>query len=109
MISSSARPRQSLLEEATPGNDPMRPFEHIAFTAPFNMSEQPAASICAGYDADSLPIGLHDRRPSIDDLGVLSMASARIQATRREKIRVPFGSAWRAGRRLKSSSIRYTV
>ena len=26
-------------EEATPGNDPQRPFEHIAFTAPFNMSE----------------------------------------------------------------------
>ena len=26
--------------------------------APFNMSEQPAYSICAGYDADGLLIGL---------------------------------------------------
>src|SRR5499427_3717746 len=34
--------------EATPGDDPTRPFEHIGFTVPFNMSEQPAASTCAG-------------------------------------------------------------
>ena len=38
------------VDEATPGNDPEKPFEHIGFTAPFNMSEQPACSICAGYD-----------------------------------------------------------
>jgi aspartyl-tRNA(Asn)/glutamyl-tRNA(Gln) amidotransferase subunit A len=63
-------------EEATPGNDPQRPFEHIAFTAPFNMSEQPAASICAGYDADGLPIGLQIVGHRFDDLGVLRMASA---------------------------------
>ena len=31
-------------DEATPGNDPQKPFEHIGFTAPFNFSEQPAAS-----------------------------------------------------------------
>jgi Asp-tRNA(Asn)/Glu-tRNA(Gln) amidotransferase A subunit family amidase len=63
-------------EEAAPGNDPMRPFEHIAFTAPFNMSEQPAASICAGYDADGLPIGLQIVGHRFDDLGVLRIASA---------------------------------
>jgi aspartyl-tRNA(Asn)/glutamyl-tRNA(Gln) amidotransferase subunit A len=63
-------------EEATPGNDPMRPFEHIAFTVPFNMSEQPAASICAGYDGDGLPIGLQIVGHRFDDLGVLRMASA---------------------------------
>jgi aspartyl-tRNA(Asn)/glutamyl-tRNA(Gln) amidotransferase subunit A len=63
-------------EEATPGDDPQRPFEHIAFTAPFNMSEQPAASICAGYDADGLPIGLQIVGHRFDDLGVLCMASA---------------------------------
>jgi aspartyl-tRNA(Asn)/glutamyl-tRNA(Gln) amidotransferase subunit A len=63
-------------DEATPGNDPMLPFEHIAFTAPFNMSEQPAASICAGYDADGLPIGLQIIGHRFDDLGVLRMASA---------------------------------
>jgi aspartyl-tRNA(Asn)/glutamyl-tRNA(Gln) amidotransferase subunit A len=63
-------------EEATPGNDPMRPFEHIGFTVPFNMSEQPAASICAGCDADGLPIGLQFIGHRFDDVGVLRMASA---------------------------------
>jgi Asp-tRNA(Asn)/Glu-tRNA(Gln) amidotransferase A subunit family amidase len=63
-------------EEATPGNDPERPFEHIGFTAPFNFSEQPAASLCAGYDADGLPIGLQIVGHRFDDLGVLRMARA---------------------------------
>jgi aspartyl-tRNA(Asn)/glutamyl-tRNA(Gln) amidotransferase subunit A len=60
--------------EATPGDDPEKPFEHIAFTAPFNMSEQPAASLCAGYDADGLPIGVQIVGHRFDDLGVLRMA-----------------------------------
>jgi len=63
-------------EEATPGNDPLRPFEHIGFTVPFNMSEQPAASICAGYDQDGMPIGLQIVGHRFDDVGVLRMASA---------------------------------
>jgi len=63
-------------EEATPGDDPAHPFEHIAFTAPFNMSEQPAASICAGYDADGMPIGLQIVGHRFDDAGVLRMARA---------------------------------
>ncbi|MBV8850157.1 MAG: amidase, partial [Methylobacteriaceae bacterium] len=41
-----------------PTNDSERPFEHIAFTAPFNMSEQPVASINCGYTKAGLPIGL---------------------------------------------------
>jgi aspartyl-tRNA(Asn)/glutamyl-tRNA(Gln) amidotransferase subunit A len=63
-------------EEATPGDDPTRPFEHIGFTVPFNMSEQPAASICAGYDADGMPIGLQIVGHRFDDAGVLRMAYA---------------------------------
>jgi aspartyl-tRNA(Asn)/glutamyl-tRNA(Gln) amidotransferase subunit A len=63
-------------EEATPGNDPERPFEHIAFTAPFNMSEQPAASICAGCDGDGLPVGLQIVGHRFDDAGVLRVAAA---------------------------------
>jgi aspartyl-tRNA(Asn)/glutamyl-tRNA(Gln) amidotransferase subunit A len=63
-------------QEATPGDDPTRPFEHIAFTVPFNMSEQPAASICAGYDADGMPIGLQIVGRRFDDAGVLRMAAA---------------------------------
>jgi aspartyl-tRNA(Asn)/glutamyl-tRNA(Gln) amidotransferase subunit A len=62
--------------EATPGDDPAKPFEHIGFTVPFNMSEQPAASLCAGYDADGLPIGLQIVGQRFDDLGVLRMARA---------------------------------
>jgi Asp-tRNA(Asn)/Glu-tRNA(Gln) amidotransferase A subunit family amidase len=64
------------VDEATPGDDPEKPFEHIGFTAPFNMSEQPACSICAGYDADGLPIGLQIVGHRFDDAGVLRMARA---------------------------------
>jgi Asp-tRNA(Asn)/Glu-tRNA(Gln) amidotransferase A subunit family amidase len=63
-------------EEATPGNNPDRPFEHITFTVPFNMSEQPAASMCAGYDGDGMPIGLQIVGHRFDDAGVLRMAAA---------------------------------
>jgi Asp-tRNA(Asn)/Glu-tRNA(Gln) amidotransferase A subunit family amidase len=64
------------VDEATPGNDPEKPFEHIGFTAPFNMSEQPACSICAGYDEQGLPIGLQIVGHRFDDIGVLQMARA---------------------------------
>ncbi len=57
-----------------PTNDPARPFEHIAFTLPFNMSEQPAASINCGYTAGGLPIGLQIVGKRFDDLGVLQAA-----------------------------------
>ncbi|HET7793193.1 MAG TPA: amidase [Rhizobacter sp.] len=59
-----------------PTNDPARPFEHIAFTLPYNMSEQPAASINCGYTASGLPIGLQIVGHRHDDLGVLQMARA---------------------------------
>ena len=57
-----------------PTNDPVRPFEHIAFTVPFNMSEQPAASINCGYTRSGLPIGLQIVGKRFDDLGVLQLA-----------------------------------
>src|SRR5262249_4743168 len=63
-------------EEPAPGSDPEHALEHVAYTAPFNMSEQPAASICAGYDDEGLPIGLQIVGHRFDDLGVLSMAQA---------------------------------
>ncbi len=59
-----------------PTNDPKRPFEHIAFTLPYNMSEQPAASINCGYTAGGLPIGLQIAGRRHDDLGVLQVARA---------------------------------
>ena len=59
-----------------PGNDPVRPFGHIGFTVPFNMSDQPAASVNCGYMDDGLPIGLQIIGQRFDDIGVLQMARA---------------------------------
>ncbi len=63
-------------EWAGPTNDPLRPLEHIAFTVPFNMSEQPAASINCGYSTGGLPIGLQIAGARFDDLGVLQVSRA---------------------------------
>ena len=63
-------------ELPSPTNDPLRPLEHIGFTVPFNMSEQPAASVNCGYTASGLPIGLQIAGARFDDLGVLQVARA---------------------------------
>ena len=63
-------------EWASPTNDPLRPLEHIGFTVPFNMSEQPASSINCGYTAGGLPIGLQIAGQRFDDLGVLQVSHA---------------------------------
>ena len=63
-------------ELASPVHDPAAPFEHIAFTLAFNMSEQPAASINCGYTSSGLPIGLQIIGQRFDDLGVLQLARA---------------------------------
>ena len=60
----------------SPTNDPLRPLEHIGFTVPFNMSEQPAASINCGYTSTGLPIGLQIAGQRFDDLGVLQVSRA---------------------------------
>jgi Asp-tRNA(Asn)/Glu-tRNA(Gln) amidotransferase A subunit family amidase len=63
-------------ELPSPTNDPLRPLEHIAFTVPFNMSEQPASSINCGYTHAGLPIGLQIAGRRFDDLGVLQLSRA---------------------------------
>ncbi|MPN45481.1 Glutamyl-tRNA(Gln) amidotransferase subunit A [bioreactor metagenome] len=63
-------------ELAAPTNDPLRPLEHIAYTVPYNMSEQPAASINCGYTHGGLPIGLQIAGVRFDDLGVLKASRA---------------------------------
>lgn len=63
-------------ELPSPTNDPLRPLEHIGFTVPYNMSEQPAASINCGYTTQGLPIGLQIAGQRFDDLGVLRLARA---------------------------------
>jgi aspartyl-tRNA(Asn)/glutamyl-tRNA(Gln) amidotransferase subunit A len=63
-------------ELAAPLNDPLRPFEHIAFTVPWNMSENPAVSINGGFDRHGFPIGVQIVGRRFDDIGVLGMAKA---------------------------------
>ena len=61
-------------ELAAPGNDPRNALPHIAFTVPYNMSGQPAASINWTSSADGLPIGIQLVGSRFDDRGVLRLA-----------------------------------
>lgn len=61
-------------EWETPTNDVNRPLEHISFTMPYNMSEQPAASINCGYTREGKTIGLQIAGQRFDDLGVLRLS-----------------------------------
>jgi aspartyl-tRNA(Asn)/glutamyl-tRNA(Gln) amidotransferase subunit A len=63
-------------ELAAPLNDPDKPFEHICYTVPWNMAENPAVSINGGYDEAGFPIGVQIVGRRFDDLGVLGMAKA---------------------------------
>lgn len=63
-------------EDAMPTHDPERAMEHIAYTLPYNMSEQPAVSVPCSHDASGAPIGLQIMGRRHDDLGVLRMARA---------------------------------
>ncbi len=85
MISPTSPVPAFAAELPSPTNDPLRPLEHIGFTVPFNMSEQPAASINCGYTSDGLPIGLQIAGQRFDDLGVLQVARAweRMRAPQR--------------------------
>jgi aspartyl-tRNA(Asn)/glutamyl-tRNA(Gln) amidotransferase subunit A len=68
-------------ELPAPGNDPHDALPHIAFTVPWNMSEQPAASVNWSWSTDGLPIGVQVIGKRFDDAGVLRLAR------RLEKIR----------------------
>jgi aspartyl-tRNA(Asn)/glutamyl-tRNA(Gln) amidotransferase subunit A len=63
-------------ELASPINDPTKPFEHICYTVPWNMAENPAASINGGYNTKGFPIGVQIVGRRFDDIGVLRMAKA---------------------------------
>ena len=72
-------------ELPAPGNDSHNALPHIAFTVPFNMSEQPAASINWSYSEDGLPIGVQIVGQRFDDAGVLRLSKLveRIRPTQR--------------------------
>ena len=61
-------------ELPAPGNDPQHALPHIAFTVPYNMSEQPAASLNWSTSADGLPIGVQVIGKRFDDVGVLRLS-----------------------------------
>jgi aspartyl-tRNA(Asn)/glutamyl-tRNA(Gln) amidotransferase subunit A len=63
-------------EFAAPLNDPEKPFEHIGYTLPWNMAENPAVSLNGGYDKHGFPIGVQIIGRRFDDIGVLAMAKA---------------------------------
>src|SRR5579863_4286400 len=63
-------------ELAAPLDDPDKPFEHICYTVPWSMAENPAVSINGGYDEAGFPIGVQIIGRRFDDLGVLGMAKA---------------------------------
>jgi len=67
---------------AMPSNDPERAMEHIAYTLPFNMSEQPAISLPCAHTGEGLPIGLQIVGQRHDDIGVLRLARAFEQLRR---------------------------
>jgi aspartyl-tRNA(Asn)/glutamyl-tRNA(Gln) amidotransferase subunit A len=61
-------------ELPSPNNDPHNALPHIAFTVPYNMSEQPAASVNWTFSKDNLPIGVQVIGRRFDDLGVLRLS-----------------------------------
>lgn len=61
-------------EWAMPSNDAARAMHHIGFTLPFNMSEQPSASVACGHTAAGAPIGLQITGRRHDDRGVLRLS-----------------------------------
>jgi aspartyl-tRNA(Asn)/glutamyl-tRNA(Gln) amidotransferase subunit A len=65
-------------ELAYPTDDPLKPFEHIAFTVPYNMSAHPATTVNCGYSSTGLPIGLQIAAPRFHDLPALGLAAAII-------------------------------
>ena len=59
------------------------------FSYPFNLTQQPAASVPCGFTAKGLPIGLHIVGRMFDDRTVLNTAHAYEQATAWRKARPP--------------------
>jgi aspartyl-tRNA(Asn)/glutamyl-tRNA(Gln) amidotransferase subunit A len=54
----------------------VEPFAWLAFTFPFNMTGQPAATIPAGFTRDGLPVGLQIIGPHLGDAAVLQASTA---------------------------------
>jgi Asp-tRNA(Asn)/Glu-tRNA(Gln) amidotransferase A subunit family amidase len=60
----------------SPGPYPSIPLGHTIFTALFNQTGQPAATVCTAFDERHLPIGVQVIGHRFDDLGVLQVTKA---------------------------------
>lgn len=58
-------------EQPMPFMEPGRGMWHIGFTAPYNMSGQPAATVNCAFTRDGRPIGVQVSGRRFDDTGVL--------------------------------------
>ena len=61
-------------EQPMPYLEPGKGMAHIGFTAPYNMSGQPAASVNCGFTEDGRPVGVQISGRRHDDVGVLRLA-----------------------------------
>jgi aspartyl-tRNA(Asn)/glutamyl-tRNA(Gln) amidotransferase subunit A len=59
-----------------PGSEMKHWIDWSPFTYPFNITQQPAASVPCGLTRDGLPIGLQIVGPSHEDAHVLAAARA---------------------------------
>jgi aspartyl-tRNA(Asn)/glutamyl-tRNA(Gln) amidotransferase subunit A len=57
-----------------PTNDPATALHDIVYTVPYNFSEQPAASVNAGFTADGRPVGAQFAGRRFDDVRLLQIA-----------------------------------
>jgi aspartyl-tRNA(Asn)/glutamyl-tRNA(Gln) amidotransferase subunit A len=62
-------------EQPMPFSGDAKTMAHIGFTAPYNMSGQPAATVNCGFTTDRRPIGVQIAGRRVDDLGVLRAAA----------------------------------
>jgi len=70
----------------------LTPLSWMAFTYPFNLTGQPAATVPCGWTDDGLPIGLQIVGRRFDDLTVLKAAAAFEQASPWKEKRPPLAT-----------------
>ncbi|SES38492.1 aspartyl-tRNA(Asn)/glutamyl-tRNA(Gln) amidotransferase subunit A [Tranquillimonas rosea] len=80
MTPSVAIPPFEVNQEVPPGSDMSDWTEWSPFSYPFNLSQQPAASVPCGFTADGLPVGFQLAGGKFDDVRVLRASKAYLDA-----------------------------